>query len=179
MCSSALAAPGSACRDHKPPCTALGPRVASAKGSMGTTGLPQFARKEMIPGGNHSSGSSAGPKPLAVGATWEGWGREDAGPCLHAGMEQVTALCYVFPWSGETASVLYWRQILWPRLSEQAYLLGGTDQPVCFLLWDNSPGFAALLCWYSRFCLFPANGKAWRFTTISFFWLFSFVMGYY
>lgn len=90
MCSSARTAPGSACRDHKVPCTAPGPRAASAKGSTGTTGLPQFAPKEMIPGGNHSSGSFTSPKALAVG-------REDAGLCLHAGVEQVTALCYVFP----------------------------------------------------------------------------------
>lgn len=178
MCSSARTAPGSACRDHKVPCTAPGPRAASAKGSTGTTGLPQFAPKEMIPGGNHSSGSSAGPNPLCCGGHLGGLGQ---GGCRTAStrMDQVTALCYVFPWSGETASVLYQRQILRPQLSEQAWLLGGTDPPVCFLLWGNSPGFVVLLCWYSRFCLFPANGKAWRFTTISFFWLFSFVMGYY
>lgn len=75
MCSSARTAPGSACRDHKVPCTAPGPRAASAKGSTGTTGLPQFAPKEMIPGGNHSSGSSAGPNPLCCGGHLGGLGQ--------------------------------------------------------------------------------------------------------
>lgn len=137
MCSSALAAPGSACRDHKPPCTALGPRVASAKGSMGTTGLPQFARKEMIPGGNHGW-----PQTPCCGGHLGGLGqggcrtvltcRHGAGHCslLRVSLKWWNSLCAV-PEANPLASTLWTSLSAWRHRSTRVFPLVGQFSRFC------------------------------------------------